>query len=294
MRLLTCRTTDGETLGVAVGERWQLARAVLPDGPSTMGELLAAGPSAVRALADAVVDAGVTVSGRPLAEAALMAPLPRPGKIVAIGRNYREHAAEEGVDPPAAPLIFSKWPSCVIGSGEEIRWDPALTSQVDYEAELAVVIGRTAWHVTPEAAIDHAFGYTCLNDVSARDLQFADGQWTRGKSLETFCPMGPVLVTADEIGDPQRLAIRCTVDDVVMQDSNTAQMYFSVAEIISYCSRAFTLEPGDVISTGTPSGVGVFADPPHFLGDGARVVVEIDGIGALENICRFERVGAAV
>jgi 5-carboxymethyl-2-hydroxymuconate isomerase len=294
MRLLTCRTTDGETLGVAVGERWQLARAVLPDGPSTMGELLAAGPSAVRALADAVVDAGVTVSGRPLAEAALMAPLPRPGKIVAIGRNYREHAAEEGVDPPAAPLIFSKWPSCVIGSGEEIRWDPALTSQVDYEAELAVVIGRTAWHVTPEAAIDHAFGYTCLNDVSARDLQFADGQWTRGKSLETFCPMGPVLVTADEIGDPQRLAIRCTVDGVVMQDSNTAQMYFSVAEIISYCSRAFTLEPGDVISTGTPSGVGVFADPPHFLGDGARVVVEIDGIGALENICRFERVGAAV
>jgi 2-keto-4-pentenoate hydratase/2-oxohepta-3-ene-1,7-dioic acid hydratase in catechol pathway len=233
MRLLTCRTTDGETLGVAVGERWQLARAVLPDGPSTMGELLAAGPSAVRALADAVVDADVTVSGRPLAEAALMAPLPRPGKIVAIGRNYREHAAEEGVDPPAAPLIFSKWPSCVIGSGEEIRWDPALTSQVDYEAELAVVIGRTAWHVTPEAAIDHAFGYTCLNDVSARDLQFADGQWTRGKSLETFCPMGPVLVTADEIGDPQRLAIRCTVDDVVMQDSNTAQMYFSVAEIIS-------------------------------------------------------------
>jgi 2-keto-4-pentenoate hydratase/2-oxohepta-3-ene-1,7-dioic acid hydratase in catechol pathway len=294
MRLLTCRTTDGETLGVAVGERWQVARAVLPDGPSTMDELLAAGPDALRALADAVVDADLTVTGRPLAEAALMAPLPRPGKIIAIGRNYREHAAEEGVDAPAAPLIFSKWPSCVIGPGEDIRWDPGLTSQVDYEAELAVVIGRTAWHVTPEAALDHAIGYTCLNDVSARDLQFGDGQWTRGKSLETFCPMGPVLVTTDEIVDPQRLAIRCTVDDVVMQDSNTAQMYFSVAEIISYCSRSFILEPGDVIATGTPSGVGVFADPPHFLGDGARVVVEIDGIGVLENTCRFERVGAVV
>ncbi len=294
MRLLTCRTTDGETLGVAVGERWQPVSEMLPDGPSTMLELLAGGPDVHRALADAVADADLTVTGRPLAEAPLMAPLPRPGKIIAIGRNYREHAAEEGVDPPAAPLIFSKWPSCVIGPGEDIRWDPALTGQVDYEAELAVVIGRTARHVTAEAALDHAFGYTCLNDVSARDLQFGDGQWTRGKSLETFCPMGPVLVTADEIGDPQRLAIRCTVDGEVMQDSTTAQMYFSVAEIISYCSRSFTLEPGDVISTGTPSGVGVFADPPHFLGDGARVVVEIDGIGVLENTCRFERVGAAV
>ena len=151
MRLLTCRTTDGETLGVAVGERWQPVSEMLPDGPSTMLELLAGGPDVHRALADAVADADLTVTGRPLAEAPLMAPLPRPGKIIAIGRNYREHAAEEGVDPPAAPLIFSKWPSCVIGPGEDIRWDPALTGQVDYEAELAVVIGRTARHVTAEA-----------------------------------------------------------------------------------------------------------------------------------------------
>jgi 5-carboxymethyl-2-hydroxymuconate isomerase len=257
-----------------------------------MAELLAAGPDVQRSLADAAAHADIATSGRPLTDADLMAPLPRPGKIVAIGRNYKEHAAEEGVEPPAAPLIFSKWPSCVIGPGEAIRWDPALTRQVDYEAELGVVIGRTARRVTPGAALDHVFGYTCINDVSARDLQFDDGQWVRGKSLETFCPMGPVVVTADEIGDPQRLSIRSIVDGEVMQDSNTAQMYFSVADIISYCSQSFTLEPGDVISTGTPSGVGVFADPPRFLGDGARVVVEIEGIGALENTTRFDPAGA--
>jgi 2-keto-4-pentenoate hydratase/2-oxohepta-3-ene-1,7-dioic acid hydratase in catechol pathway len=288
VHLLTCRTADAETLGVVVGDRWKPARDLLAGGPATMADLLAAGPAGLRALAGAAALADIAVTGLPLAEADLMAPLPRPGKIIAIGRNYKEHAAEEGVEPPAAPLIFSKWPSCVIGPGEDIRWDPALTRQVDYEAELAVVIGRSARRVAPEVALDHVFGYTCLNDVSARDLQFGDGQWARGKSLETFAPMGPVIVTADEIGDPQRLSIRCIVDGKVMQDSNTSQMYFSVADIISYCSQSFTLEPGDVISTGTPSGVGVFADPPHFLGDGARIVVEIEGIGALENTTRFD------
>jgi 2-keto-4-pentenoate hydratase/2-oxohepta-3-ene-1,7-dioic acid hydratase in catechol pathway len=288
VHLLTCRTADAETLGVVVGDRWKPARDLLAGGPATMADLLAASPAGLRALAGAAALADIAVTGLPLAEADLMAPLPRPGKIIAIGRNYKEHAAEEGVEPPAAPLIFSKWPSCVIGPGEDIRWDPALTRQVDYEAELAVVIGRSARRVAPEVALDHVFGYTCLNDVSARDLQFGDGQWARGKSLETFAPMGPVIVTADEIGDPQRLSIRCIVDGKVMQDSNTSQMYFSVADIISYCSQSFTLEPGDVISTGTPSGVGVFADPPHFLGDGARIVVEIEGIGALENTTRFD------
>jgi 2-keto-4-pentenoate hydratase/2-oxohepta-3-ene-1,7-dioic acid hydratase in catechol pathway len=292
VRLLTCRTADGETLGVAVGDRWSPARDLLPGGPSRMTDLLAAGADGLRSLADAAVAADIPRTGLPVAEADLMAPLPRPGKIIAIGRNYKEHAAEEGVEPPTAPLIFSKWPSCVIGPGEDIRWDPALTQQVDYEAELAVVIGRAARRVTPEAALEHVFGYTCLNDVSARDLQFGDGQWARGKSLETFAPMGPVIVTADEIPDPQRLPIRCIVDGEVMQESNTSQMYFSVADIISYCSQSFTLEPGDVISTGTPSGVGVFADPPHFLGDGARIVVEIEGIGALENTARFDLAGA--
>ena len=147
----------------------------------------------------------------------------------------------------------------VVGPGADIRWDPGLTGQVDYEAELGVVIGRTARRVSEADALDHVLGYTCLNDVSARDLQFGDGQWVRGKSLDTFCPMGPVLVTADEIGDPQDLAITCRVGGELVQDSRTSEMYFSVAQIISLLSRSFTLEPGDVIATGTPGGVGASA-----------------------------------
>ena len=184
--------------------------------------------------------------------------------------------------------MFAKWPSSVVGHGADIRWDPALTQQVDYEAELAVVIGRTARNVSVDEALAYVFGYTCLDDVSARDIQFGDGQWVRGKSLDTFCPMGPWLVTADEIPDPQALAISCRVNDEVVQDSHTSRMYFGVAEIISYVSRSFTLEPGDVIATGTPGGVGVFRDPPRFLGDSDVVTVEIEGIGRLVNTCRFD------
>jgi 2-keto-4-pentenoate hydratase/2-oxohepta-3-ene-1,7-dioic acid hydratase in catechol pathway len=173
-----------------------------------------------------------------------------------------------------------------VGHGAEIRWDPALTTQVDWEAELGVVIGRRTRHVGRGEALDAVLGYTCLNDVSARDIQFPDGQWTRGKSLDTFCPMGPVLVTPDELGDPQDLAIRCLVNGEAVQDSRTSQMYFGVAEIIAYCSQAFTLEPGDVIATGTPSGVGTFRTPPRYLADGDEVVIEIEGIGRLVNTCR--------
>ncbi len=231
--------------------------------------------------------------GRPLAEAELLAPVGRPAKVVAIGRNYREHADEEGVDTPPAPLIFAKWPSAIVGPDAEIRWDPSLTAQVDYEAELAVVIGRTARRVPVASALDHVLGYTGLNDVSARDLQFGDGQWTRGKSLDTFCPMGPALVTADEVPDPQALEIECRVNDEVMQHASTAQMYFGVAEIISHCSMAFTLEPGDVIATGTPGGVGIFRDPPVVLRDGDVVTVSIEGIGRLRNTCRHDGVAVA-
>jgi 5-carboxymethyl-2-hydroxymuconate isomerase len=277
------------TLGVEARGGWAAAGDVLAGAPASMADLIAAGPDALERLRAAAADnAAAPTDGQPR----LIAPL-QPGKIVAIGRNYREHAAEEGVDPPAAPLIFAKLPSSVVGPGDEIRWDPGLTAQVDYEAELAVVIGRRTRRVTLEAALDHVFGYTCLNDVSARDLQFGDGQWVRGKSLDTFCPIGPVIVTADEIPDPQALAIRATVNGEVLQDASTAQMYFGVAELISYCSLAFTLEPGDVIATGTPSGVGVFRKPPRFLGDGDRVVVEIERIGRLENPCRFDPAKAA-
>ena len=289
MRLVSCQSTAGETLAVVEGDVWLAATEVIRGGPATMADLIAGGTAGLDMLRAAVGSAAVADRGRPLHETGLLAPLPRPGKIVAIGRNYREHTTEEGVEPPAAPLVFAKWPSSVVGPGAEIRWDPGLTDQVDYEAELAVVIGMRARRVAPADALAHVFGYTCLNDVSARDIQFGDGQWVRGKSLDTFCPMGPVLVTADEIGDPQDLAISCTVGDERVQDARTSAMYFGIAEIISYCSHSFTLEPGDVIATGTPGGVGVFRDPPRFLQDGDRVVVEIERIGRLQNVCRHDR-----
>ena len=290
MRLISVRTDTGTVLGVAAGERWLPAAEILAGAPPSMAKLVAGGAAVLRALADAAHGTDIAGRGRLIAEAELLAPLPRPGKVVAIGRNYREHQNEEGVEPPPAPLVFSKWPSSVVGPGAEVCWDPTLTAQVDYEAELAVVIGAVARDVTVADALEHVFGYTCLNDVSARDIQFGDGQWVRGKSLDTFCPMGPAIVTTDEIPDPQDLAISCTVDGERLQDSRTSAMYFGVAEIISYCSRSFTLEPGDVIATGTPGGVGVFRDPPRFLADGNRMVVEIERIGRLENVCRQVRV----
>jgi len=259
-----------------------------------MDELLEAGESAVESLRRATDPERIARDGAPLESIVLLAPVPRPGKIVAIGRNYREHAEEEGVDPPPAPLIFSKWPSSVIGPDAEIRWDPAFATQVDYEAELAVVIGRRARRVEEDDALDYVLGYTCLNDVSARDLQFGDGQWARGKSLDTFCPMGPVLVTRDEIPDPQDLDIECRLDERQVQRANTAQMYFGVAAIVSYCSQAFSLEPGDVIATGTPGGVGIFRKPPLLLTDGDLVSVEIERIGRLVNRCRHEYAEVAV
>jgi 2-keto-4-pentenoate hydratase/2-oxohepta-3-ene-1,7-dioic acid hydratase in catechol pathway len=206
----------------------------------------------------------------------------RPGKIVCVGLNYRDHAAEAGMDLPKAPLLFAKWPNTLIGDGDAIVLPPEAT-QVDYEAELGVVIGTAARRVSERDALDHVEGYICLNDISARDLQFADGQWTRGKSPDTFCPVGPRLVPRDEIEDPQALAVRCIVNGEALQDSSTAQMIFSVAEIIAYASQVITLEPGDLIATGTPAGVGVFRDPKVLLQAGDEVSVEIEGLGTLTN-----------
>jgi 2-keto-4-pentenoate hydratase/2-oxohepta-3-ene-1,7-dioic acid hydratase in catechol pathway len=228
---------------------------------------------------------GPEVERRPLADVRLLAPLPRPGKIVAIGLNYEDHAAEAAsrVAAPAEPPVFAKFPSSIIGPGEPITYSRKLTREVDYEAELAVVVDRPARHVPETSALSHVFGYTCLNDVSARDLQFSDGQWVRGKSLDSFCPIGPWIVTPDEIEDPQRLGIRCWVSDELLQDGSTADMFFSVAALIGRLSRAFTLEPGDVIATGTPPGVGYFREPKRLLGDGDEVVVWVEGVGELRN-----------
>jgi 2-keto-4-pentenoate hydratase/2-oxohepta-3-ene-1,7-dioic acid hydratase in catechol pathway len=289
MRLITHLTPGGEgVLAVVAGERAMDAATLVPGGAATIEGLLLAGEAGLAALRVAADPTRIAAEGRPLADLHVLAPVPRPGKVVAIGRNYPDHAAEEGAIPPASPLVFAKFPSSVVGSGADIRWDPALTAQVDYEAELAVVIGRRARNVTEDDALGHVLGYTCLNDVSARDLQFADGQWVRGKSLDTFCPMGPALVTGDELGDPDDLDIACLVNGEVLQHDRTSSMFYSVRQIVSHCSQAFTLEPGDVIATGTPGGVGIFRKPPRLLGDGDVVTVAIEGVGELVNTCRTQ------
>lgn len=212
----------------------------------------------------------------------LAAPI-MPGKVVAIGLNYMQHIKETGRAIPARPLVFAKFPSSVIGPEDAIAIDATVTERVDWEVELAVVVGRTMRRVARSEALDHVFGYTVANDVSARDVQFADEQWVRGKSLDTFCPLGPVIVTADELGDPQSLALRTRVNGEVVQESTTTEMIFSVAELLSFLSHSFTLDPGDVVLTGTPWGVGEFMDPPRHLAVGDVVEVEIDGIGTLRN-----------
>ncbi|WP_018155181.1 fumarylacetoacetate hydrolase family protein [Demetria terragena] len=252
-------------------------------GPSTLAGLIEAGPDATSRLQTSAA----TYGGPPanLEGAQLLASVPKPTNVIAIGRNYAEHAAEENADKPAAPEIFLKHTSSQAAHLQDIVWDPTYTKNIDWEAELGVVIGSAARNVSVDTALDHILGYTVFNDVSARDIQFADLQWARGKSLETFGPCGPSIVTADEVPDPQNLAIRCLLNDEVMQESHTSLMYFPVAEIISYCSRAFTLQPGDLIVTGTPGGVGAFRTPPVWMQDGDTVVVEVDGVGRLENRC---------
>ena len=210
-----------------------------------------------------------------------MLPIARPGKIVCVGLNYRDHAEEQGVELPVEPLLFAKWPNALIGPGDPIVI-PRLVTQCDYEAELGVVIGTRVARVSKENAFEAVRGYVCANDVSARDLQFKDGQWTRGKSVDTFCPVGP-LVAAAEISDPHALRIRAIVSGEVLQDSTTANLIFGVDEIVSYASQTITLEPGDLILTGTPAGVGFFREPRRLLEPGDEVTIEIEGVGSLTN-----------
>jgi 2-keto-4-pentenoate hydratase/2-oxohepta-3-ene-1,7-dioic acid hydratase in catechol pathway len=221
--------------------------------------------------------------GVALEEARLHAPIARPGKIIAIGLNYEDHAAETGAEIPEKPVVFAKYPNTVIGPGEPIRIPP-ITEQVDYEAELAVIIGRRTKGVSAAEALEHVFGYTNANDVSSRDLQFSEGgQWTRSKSIDTFCPLGPYLVTRDEVPDPQNLYIRAILNGEVVQDGTTSRMIFPVAELVSFLSQGMMLEPGDVIITGTPPGVGMARDPQLWMKPGDEVSIEIEGLGTLTN-----------
>ncbi len=223
-----------------------------------------------------------------------LAPVPRPGKLICIGLNYRDHAAESNTPIPSRPVVFSKFSTAVIAPGEPVIL-PEASAQVDYEAELAVVIGRRAKRVSANRALDYVLGYTCFNDVSARDFQFADGQWQRGKSCDTFAPMGPTIVTADTISDPHKLSIKLVLNGRTMQDSNTDQLIFGVPELIEFLSQTITLEPGDVIATGTPPGVGFARKPPVFLRPGDVMEVVIESVGWLNNplVAAGEAVGTS-
>ena len=210
-----------------------------------------------------------------------MLPIERPGKIICVGLNYRDHAEEQGVELPQAPLFFAKYTTSLIGPGDPIVIPPAV-KMCDYEAELGVVIGATVKRVSKENALEAVAGYVVANDVSARDLQFGDGQWTRGKSPDTFCPVGP-MVPASQVPEPHALPIRAIVSGETLQDSNTSNLIFGIDEIISYASQTSTLEAGDLILTGTPAGVGVFRDPKRLLQPGDTVTIQIDGVGELTN-----------
>ncbi|MGI6129572.1 MAG: fumarylacetoacetate hydrolase family protein [bacterium] len=219
----------------------------------------------------------------PLDEVALKAPILNPNKIVCIGLNYQDHAKESNLPLPQEPVIFGKYANSIIGPEENILLPTELTTKVDYEAELAVVIGRRASNVTEKDALDYVAGYTNFNDVSARDLQMRDGQWMKGKCLDTFAPMGPWLVTTDEIPDPGNLDIRLRLNGRIMQSSNTSNLIFGVPHLVSFLSRLMTLDPGDIIATGTPAGVGFAQRPPVYLTPGDIVEVEIKGLGVLRN-----------
>lgn len=300
MQLLTFCTGGGAPrLGVKVGTSiadLESASAAVPHCatrlPADMLSFLEMGEEAMEAarrIADEVAREG-GLADRLAAEGAIhcedrvkiTAPILNPRKLICVGLNYRDHCTEQGIDLPVSPTIFTKFATSLIGQGDEIV-HPRLTQQLDYEAELAFVIGKKGRHVPEDKALDYVAGYTICHDVSARDLQFADKQWVRGKSCDTFAPMGPYLVTGDEIGDPHNLDIKLRLNGELLQDSNTRHLVFGVPYIISYLSRGFTFLPGDVVSTGTPAGVGVFRQPPVFMKPGDAVEIEIARIGRLTN-----------
>lgn len=212
----------------------------------------------------------------------LLAPIPRPPKLICVGLNYRDHALESNLEIPKVPTIFNKFPNTVIATGDAIVL-PKLSTKPDYEAEFAFVIGRGGRHIPADRWKEHVFGYTIVNDVSARDYQMATSQWLMGKTFDTFAPMGPWIVSADEIADPHALDISLSINGEVLQNSNTQELIFKIPELIAWLSSVVTLEPGDVVSTGTPAGVGVARKPPRFLQAGDDVIVKIQGIGELRN-----------
>jgi 2-keto-4-pentenoate hydratase/2-oxohepta-3-ene-1,7-dioic acid hydratase in catechol pathway len=255
-------------------------------GLSDMISVLAGGAEALKRAA-AGVAAPPAGAAFPLSSVKLCAPVPKPTKIVCVGLNYRDHAIESKMEIPTRPTIFSKYNNTVIGPGDNIVI-PKNTEKPDYEAEFAFVIGKGGRHINAADWRDHVFGYMNLNDVSARDVQLAVSQWVMGKTFDTFAPMGPWLVTADEIEDPHNLNISLTVNGETLQNSNTRELIFKIPELVEFLSSIMTLEPGDIVSTGTPAGVGFSYKPPKWLKPGDEVVVKVDGLGELKNTCVAE------
>ena len=301
MHLVTCLYRNRERIGILQGN----VVVLLPqqNWPASMLDLIAAGPAFLDRLRTELprLTARVTLN-----EVELLAPIPRPRKnIICLGLNYKDHAEESirasaiapgialppaslrskglPVELPEYPVVFTKSPTSVTGDGATVPAHAGVTHELDWEVELGVVIGTGGRAISRARALEHVFGYTVINDLSARNLQFRHKQWFLGKSLDGFCPMGPTLVTADEIPDPQALKLTCRVNGATKQDSSTAQMIFDVATIVETLSRGMTLEPGDVIATGTPAGVGFARQPPEFLKAGDTVECEIENIGVLRN-----------
>jgi len=288
MRLVTYQADRGRRSGILVGDGvvdteaaarqarlgdeldWTSNRAVIQTGAEQRAAIAQAAAEDLQA------------SAVPLAEVRLGPPIPDPDKILCMGLNYRDHAAESGMDLPEKPVFFTKFRNSLIGPDDEIVV-PAASDQIDYEAELAVVIGRRCKDVPVSEALEYVAGAMALNDVSARDLQMEVPQWTMGKAIDTFAPCGPALVLMDEIADLQSLGIRARVNGDTLQDANTSLMVFGVAEAVAFLTRVMTLEPGDIIATGTPAGVGWTREPPVWLRSGDVVEIEIGGIGTLRN-----------
>ena len=285
---MTYAAKDGASHLGALTDHGVVDLAAVARGLGLPGEIFSSMSSWLEGGANRLADPAQLTSNAattaiPLSDVRFLPPVPRPGKIVAIGLNYRDHSIESGATaPPKSPIIFAKFTTSIAGPEDPIVI-PVGNPNVDYEAELAVVIGRRGKAIPAEHAFEYVAGYMPLNDVSARVWQFGDRQWVRGKSCDTFCPTGPHLTTRDEIPDPHALAIRARVNGVTMQDSHTSKMIFGVPELIEFTSASITLEPGDIIATGTPEGVGAFRKPPVFLKPGDVVEVEIEKLGVLRN-----------
>lgn len=288
MKLATFTHANRRHIGVVTDEGIVDLAQAAPELPSTMLEFLEAGQPALHAAQRAAAN-GTPI---PLADVRLEAPITRPPKFLAIGLNYADHVRESGIDTPVHPTVFNKQSTCVVGPNDVIHL-PRASSALDYEGELGMVIGRRCRHVSRDAAADVIAGYTVVNDVTVRDWQLRVPTWTIGKSFDTHGPIGPWIVTSDEIGDPHQLRLRTFVNSELRQNSNTKELIFDCFDLVEHLSTAFTLEPGDVIATGTPSGVGIAQKPPALLKAGDVIRVEIEGIGSIENEVIDEPAGTA-